>query len=515
MVKEKGIDLEDYVPNQEIKGDYDKTLAVKCQNGTFVGKKDGNVVSYKGVPYAEPPILNLRFKPPVKASNSDKIYEAYYLGKAGFQTLCETEKSSFYKQGEDCLTLNIWVNVSNTDSKKPVMVFIHGGAFEWGGTADPLYEGTNFVKDHSDVILVTINYRIGILGFINLSLLEGGENYKESGNLGILDQICALEWVRDNISNFGGDPNNVTIFGESAGGCTVSILPLVKRTKGLFHHVIAQSGSYQFTSSVENSLKVTKILIQRTNAKSVDDLVKLSEKEIKKIIDKFPEDDYIFPVRDGIVLPKNLYEEFDQFDFTGIDFMFGTNKDEYRYWIEDLGGFEVYKEYVPEIFEYYTSFFSEQDKKKVSEFMESLPDEEEIWKQTEFINEYLFRIGAVAQAEKISKRGGNVYMYFWTFPSGKPQFGACHAVELSSIFNNLKNGIYTDGKVNENLAKTSQLMWVNFAKNGNPSTSSINWDKFNINDRKTMFLGEEIKEENDNYPERNKKLIQIAKYYFN
>ena len=515
MQKEKGVDVEDYFPNQEIKGDYDKTLAVKCQNGTFVGKKDGNVVSYKGVPYAEPPILNLRFKPPVKASNSDKIYEAYYLGKAGFQTLCETEKSSFYKQGEDCLTLNIWVNASNTDSKKPVMVFIHGGAFEWGGTADPLYEGTNFIKDHSDVILVTINYRIGILGFINLSILEGGENYKESGNLGILDQICALEWVRDNISNFGGDPNNVTIFGESAGGTSVSILPLIKRTKGLFHHVIAQSGSNQFTSSIENSLKITKILIERTNAKSVDDLVKLSEKEMKKIIDKFPEEKYVFPVRDGVVLPKNIYEEFDTFDFNGIDFLLGTNKDEYRYWLEDLGGTEPYLAHEKELFEYHTSLFSEQDKKKVNEFMENLPDKEEIWKLTEFLNEYIFRIRTIAQAEKISKRGGNVFVYFWTFPSEKPQFGACHAVELSSIFNNLKNGIYTGGKVNETLAKTAQLMWINFAKNGNPSTTSIKWNKFNLNDRKTMFLGEEIKEENDNYPERNEKLIPIAKYDFN
>ena len=178
-------------------------------------------------------------------------------------------------------------------------------------------------------------------------------------------------------------------------------------------------------------------------------------------------------------------------------------------------GFEEYKKYVPEICEYYTSFFSEEDKKKVNEFMESQPDEEEIWKQTEFLNEYIFRICTVAQAEKISKRGGNVYMYFWTFPSDKPNFGACHAVELSSIFNNLKNGIYTGGKVNDTLAQMAQLMWVNFAKTGDPSTSSIKWNKFNLKERKTMILGEEIKEESDNYPERNEKLIQIAKYYLN
>ena len=123
------------------------------------------VYVYKGIPYAEPPIGKLRFKPPVKKLNSDKIYQAYYLGKSCIQIECETELSSKYEQGEDCLTLNIWKNEASTLEKKPVMVFIHGGAFGWGGTADPLYEGTNLIKAQKDVILVTINYRINILGF--------------------------------------------------------------------------------------------------------------------------------------------------------------------------------------------------------------------------------------------------------------------------------------------------------------------------------------------------------------
>ncbi len=166
---EKGVDLEEYHENKEIIGDnYNKDLSVKCNNGTFVGLKDGDVISYKGIPYAKPPIGLLRFKAPVEASNSDKTYEAYYFGKSSMQTKCDSEMSSHYKQGEDCLTLNIWKNATNNSNKKPVMTFIHGGSFQWGGTTDPLYEGTNFIQAHNDVILVTINYRVGILGFLYL-----------------------------------------------------------------------------------------------------------------------------------------------------------------------------------------------------------------------------------------------------------------------------------------------------------------------------------------------------------
>ena len=510
-MKEKGIDLENYKENMEIKGDYDESLAIKCLNGIFVDKKDGNVISYKGIPYAEPPIKNLRFLPPVNLNFSSKVYESYYFGKVCLQSECESEMSSYYKQGEDCLTLNIWRNISNTSIKKPVMVFIHGGAFEWGGTADPLYEGTNLLNSNPDIILVTINYRIGILGFINLSILENGDKYNKSGNLGTLDQICALQWIHNNIENFGGDPNNVCIFGESAGGCAVSILPLIKETKGLFRHVIAQSGSYQFTNSIEDSLDTINFIIKKTKIKSVNDLIKLSENEIKKIIDEFDENITILPIRDGIIIPKDLYNEYDTFDFSGIDFIFGTNKDEYRYWIKDLGGLDIYKKSVLRLYDFFISKMDENNKTNVINFINNLKDDE-IWNKTEFINEIMFRIPAIAQAEKICKRGGKVYMYYWVFPSGYKNFEACHAMEISSIFNNLKNNIYSGGNVNENLAKSIQKMWINFAKNGNPSIENYEWNCYDLSERKTMILGENIHEEKDILSERRKLLSSLAKH---
>lgn len=513
-LKEKGVELEEYHPNEEITGEYDKSLAVKCSNGTFVGIKDEDVISYKGIPYAEPPVGNLRFKPPLKKDDSDKVYQAFYLGKTCIQTECDTEMSSKYKQGEDCLTLNIWKNTSSTIEDKPVMVFIHGGAFAWGGTADPLYEGTNFIKENKDVILVTINYRVNILGFINLSILKGGENYKESGNLGMLDQVCALKWVKDNIKNFGGNPNNVTIFGESAGGCAVSVLPLIKETKGLFNRIIAQSGTYQFTNSIETSLIITNKIIEITQDDTIETLLNLSEDEIRELISQFCDDVFIFPIRDGVILPKDLFSEFDKVDFTGLDFICGTNKDEFRYWIEDFGGLEYYKPALIELFTAYYSQFNERERKLVNRFLKSLKSNE-IWNLTEFINEYLFRIPAIGEAEKFIKNGAKVYMYFWKYPSAIENFGACHAVELSSVFNNLKNGIYTGGKYNEKLAKSVQKMWTNFAKNGNPSIDGYTWNCYTLEERKTTVLDENIYEEKDILSERRKLLSSLANDYVN
>ena len=510
-MNEKGKDLETYIQNMEIKGEYDTSLSVKCLNGIFVGKKDGNVISYKGIPYAKPPIKDLRFLPPVKLNESSKVYEAYYFGKVCLQSECESEMSSHYKQGEDCLTLNIWRNVTDTNIKKPVMVFIHGGSFTWGGTADPLYEGTNLLKSHTDIILITINYRVGILGFINLSILENGDKYNKSGNLGILDQICALEWIHSNIENFGGDPNNICIFGESAGGCSVSILPFVKNSKGLFNHVIAQSGSYQFTNSLEDSLESINFIIKKTNAKSVDDLIKLSEDEIKKIINEFDKNIMNFPIRDGIVIPKDLYNESDKFDFKDIDFIIGTNKDEYRYWIKDLGGLDLYKNNVLKFYDFLISKMNNNDKMNINNFMNDLKDDE-IWNKTELINEIVFHIPAIAQAEQIYKRGGKVYMYYWVFPSGYKNLEACHAMELSSVFNNLNNYIYSGGNINENLAKSVQKMWINFAKKGNPSIENYEWNCYNLSERNTMILGENIHEEKDVLSERRKLLYSLAKH---
>jgi len=324
-----------YGENKIITGDYNKKLAVTCHNGVFVGIKLNDVISYKGIPYAERPIGNLRWKSPVLAKESEDVYEAYYFGNAPIQSENKNEPGSYYPTSEDCLNLNIWVNSNNKSKHKTVLVYIHGGSYAWDATSDPMFDGYNLISKFSDIILVTVEYRLGILGFIDFSTVPGGEEYDTSGNLGLLDQVCALQWIHKNISKFGGDPENVTIFGENSGASSVSLLPLIKGTKKLFNRVIAQSGSLNLTYSKKECEKLTKKLLKATKATSMKDLVKLSEQDIvdlsKKLI-KY----HNLPERDGNVLPRDLYDAYASGKTKDLDMLLGSNKDEVRYWINEI-----------------------------------------------------------------------------------------------------------------------------------------------------------------------------------
>ena len=330
--------------NRELTGqNYDAALAVKCHNGTFVGTERDGVRSFKGIPYAMPPVGRRRWKAPEAAARDDGVYEARFFGKSCIQTEEASERASLYMQGEDCLTLNIWTCCRNEESSadKAVMVFIHGGSYGWGGSSDPLYDGHNFVQRHREVVLVTINYRIGLFGFIDFSKVKGGEAYRESGNLGLLDQICALNWIRRNIRGFGGDPEKVTLFGESAGASSVSLLPLIDSAQGLFKRVIAESGSIAFTYSREEAQALTAKLLGETGASCMEELEAIEEDSLRKINKKL-NDHNIFPVRDGIVLPEDLYEAYQGGKGAGIDMLIGTNADETRYWIGEMGSWFRY-----------------------------------------------------------------------------------------------------------------------------------------------------------------------------
>ena len=244
--------------NRRITGeDYDRSLAVKCVNGTFVGRKTGNVITYKGIPFVgKQPVGELRWKAPVDVVPDDGVYEAYNFGKAA----CQDQSISSH-QGEDCLYLNVWKGEDASAGKKPVMVWIHGGAFI-GGSADmALFDCAEFVKENPDVIVVNIQYRLGVFGFLNLSHLPDGADYPDAQNLGLLDQAMALKWVHENIAGFGVDPDNVTIWGESAGAVSVVLLTLIAGTQKYFRKVIAQSGSPALTISPEESVACTNDLM--------------------------------------------------------------------------------------------------------------------------------------------------------------------------------------------------------------------------------------------------------------
>ena len=298
-----------YGENKKITdGNYDKSLAVKCINGTFVGKRSGGIVAYKGI-----------------------VYEAYYNAKSPYQREEPSEKASLYVQGEDCLCLNIWKAEGSSAATKPVMVWIHGGAFEMSGTVDPLYEGHNFIQENPEVILVSIEYRLGVFGFFHLSHLPDGADYPDAQNLGLMDQMMALKWIHNNIAAFGGDPDNVTIFGESAGGGSVSLLPLIEGSHNYFQRVIAQSGSVCFSRSEAEAIACTNEVMSALGCKTVADLQKVDIEKLVEAADALRL--RVLPERDGKFLPLDAYEAYANGAAKDLDFMQGCNKDEMNYFL--------------------------------------------------------------------------------------------------------------------------------------------------------------------------------------
>ena len=303
-----------YGENKKITdGNYDRTLAVKCINGTFVGKKTENIIAYKGIPFVgKQPVGEYRWKAPVDVTPDDGVYEAYYFGKVPCQVGSPGQMGGLYPQGEDCLHLNIWKTDDKGTQKKPVMVWIHGGAYELGGTPEPREEGTSFVQENPDIILVSIEYRLNALGFLRLSHLPDGADYPDSQNLGLMDQLAALKWIHENIEGFGGDSGRVTIFGQSAGGGSVSLLPLVKGSHKYFQRVIAQSGSPAFCRSTEQSVWCTNTLIEELGCKTVAELMKLDVQDIVNAASKVLAMPITTPERDGKFLPLEGFDAYER-----------------------------------------------------------------------------------------------------------------------------------------------------------------------------------------------------------
>ena len=509
-----------YGENLIIEGDYDDSLAAVCSNGVFVGLEDNGVISFKGIPYAEPPVGNLRWKNPVPAQDSETVFQAFYYGHSPIQTEWPSEEGSYYPQSEDCLTLNVWSNANGPAEGKTVMVFFHGGSYGWGAVSDPMYDGHNLIEKYPDVILVTVEYRLGILGFIDFSSVPGGEEYSTSGNLGLLDQVCALQWINKNISAFGGNPDNVTIFGESAGAGSVSLIPLINEADGLYKRVIAESGAVNLTYSKEECVNLTKLLLEKSGCATMDELTALSEEELIALNEDL--NDYNnFPERDGVVLPEDLYGAYEKGEASNAEMLIGTNADEVRYWINEMGyyvsgvpGMPVYRHIFPVIYENNRKLMTDEEKQCADEFL-SMQNGQKTWKLTELYNELLFRIPAMKQAELHSAGGNTVYTYYWTMPGEDETIGACHAIELSYVFNNPQVTFFNGNVYNRELADTVQDMWISFARTGNPSTETILWQPYNAQTRMTMILGEDVHMESDLKSEQRELVEPLLNHYFN
>ena len=474
---------------------------IETKSGKVQGYNENGVEVYKGIPFAEPPIDNLRFQPPIAKGPWDGVLEATKYGSCAFQGTTPLEEwfGKLEPESEDCLTLNIWTPAAD-DEKRPVMFWVHGGAFIMGGGTHEFYEGLNLAK-RGNVVVVTFNYRLGALGFLYIP--------EKTINAGILDQALALDWVYDNIEKFGGDPNNITIFGESAGGYSVLTLPVMPQTKGKIRRVIAQSAP---AIDPEVSEKSTKDFMRKLKIKKgdIEALYKLTPEEIIKAQNEYmgsdPNNLLAFrPLIDGKTIPKHPLKAFQDGDLKNIDFMIGTNLDEAKLFTYLDPGFNEMVKTGGENAVLGLLAMSGVDPNKAKEILETYKNARKGKYSIEpmdllnaVVTDTMFRIPTIHFLEAQSKYQPNTFNYLFNFqcPMYDGGLGCPHAIDIPFVFNSLNaTGIpqfVGEGVEVNNLSEKVMDAWIAFAHTGNPNHRNLpDWSPYDIKKRTTMILGKE------------------------
>ena len=489
-----------------------ETVAVTTtESGKVRGYVSNGIVTYKGIPYAEAK----RFEVATKPKTWDGVRSSMTYGPVApliDPTTTVQDESEFVFDhnwgytSEDCLVLNVWTPGINDGKKRPVMFWIHGGGFTAGSSQElPSYDGENLARN-GDVVVVSINHRLNILGFLDLSAY--GEKYKYSANLSVLDMRFALEWVKANISNFGGDPSNVTIFGQSGGGAKVNVLMAMPSAKGLFHKAINQSGSFR-TSSLEKSTTqgIAAEVLKELNisANKVDDIQNVpfaqlsvaSKKALKTIEDKLKAEGKPVigfglnwgPSVDGDLLPYQLFSN-EAFELSkNVPLLIGTVKNEFMPSLRaGLSNASLDK---------ITEFINKQHGDKTEAFIKAAKNAyPDYTKPSDLIDiDVIFRPGAVYQANQKSAISGGapvfMYLFDWQSPVMDGKYKAIHCMEIAFCFNNIQRTRNMTGGTKEAQAladKVSQA-WINFAKTGNPNHKGLpNWPAYNGQSTATMHF---------------------------
>jgi para-nitrobenzyl esterase len=494
--------------NKEKTMNEDTPAVVETTSGKIEGIFRRGLYAFRGVPYAAPPVGRLRWLPPEPPKPWSGVRSALRLATIapqnpmGSQFLDSPEAEP---QDEDCLYLNVWTPGLD-DGRRPVMVWIHGGGFTAGSGSSLAYNGRT-LSTRGDTVIVTINYRLNVLGFLNLNEVTGGR-IPATGNEGLLDQALALEWVRSNIANLGGDPDNVTIFGESAGGFSVGSLLALPKAKGLFHKAILQSGAAHTVSSVDRAARVANTLLELlgVSPSDIDGLRSLSPEKLlegqRELTAKAndPESGIggltLRPVVDGKILPQRPIDAVAGGSADNIPILVGTNLDEAKLFStmnEEVSNMDevrllrlcqrlIPKGDVPGLIENYR-------KARQQRGTSTTPAEIFMALQTD----KGFRIPAIRLAESHSRRNQPTYMYLftWVSPFKNGALGACHALELGFLFGTRFGDFSGSGPEADALERNIQDAWLAFARTGDPSCKSIGkWPVYDEG-RETMLLGKE------------------------
>ena len=450
---------------------------VKTESGVVEGKVDGAVHAFLGIPYAAPPTGDLRWKEPVPVAKWTGVRKATKFGAHCLQGNPYGDMVFRDSGGsEDCLFLNVWAPAKAGSAKLPVMVWIYGGGFVAGSTSEPRQDGTKLVQH--GVIVVSMNYRLGVFGFLVHPELTKESGNNASGNYGLLDQLAALKWVQANISSFGGDPGNVTIFGESAGSFSVSAQMASPLAKGVFHKAIGESGAAFFSSGLAfepRSVREEKDVKTLADKLGVHTLAELRATPAKKLLEIFgksgPEPSLFGPDVDGYFLPDSVPAIFAAGKQNDVSLMAGWNHDE--------GSFDVASSPQKPSAETMKAKAQKDFGDKAAEFLRLYPadtDEHALRSAEDYAGDHFIAFSTWAWIEAQSKTGKQpVYRYRFDLapppaPNQPATIGAFHSAEIEYVFGALdsKAGV-NPRREDRQLSEQMQKYWTNFARIGDPN----------------------------------------------
>jgi para-nitrobenzyl esterase len=471
--------------NQPIQGEYDAAYAVRTKTGTYVGFKRKKAVYYLGIPYAKPPVGDLRWKAPEPLPESDAVFEAKHFGASPIQVEHEGSILKYHRQSEDCLTLNIGVGRKATERKKPVIVLFHPGDFSFGGTVDPLMDAEAFLNEHPDVVFVSFNYRLGIFGFIDFSEIPGGESCPDTLNLGLLDQIAALKWVKENIAAFGGDPDRITAMGFESGACSISLLAACEQAKGLFQKAFVFFGSPESANDrPDASRALAKDLMKETSTATMEELQRLPTEELKKAAQNLWRNVTI-PTCDGKLIPTDVYAAYRSGAVSCGEFIFGIPSDERQIYKSFIGA-KKYEEFIlgrtTEIISYLDDATADAANAYIKEQMATMP---EVEAKAKFFEQWT-ALCVYYGANELAIGGSKVRLLFWNRKPLLKNLGAGTVDVAASFLGNLDASLMYGNVMNFDLSDMLQTFLKKYVsgekmqlyKNEIKGVNAIDWKVF-------------------------------------
>jgi para-nitrobenzyl esterase len=470
--------------------------SVETTSGRVTGLVHSGVRQFKGVPYGASTAGANRFKRPQPPAPWTGTRDCFGYGPASPQVPSAVGNDyarmiqfdlnvAFGGMSEDCLHLNIWTPDS-AHGKRAVLFSVHGGGFAIGSGGHPMYDGAK-LAGWGDVVVVTVTHRLASFGFVNLSDLDPGGDWAEAGACGILDLIAALESVRDNIANFGGDPDRVMVFGQSGGGWKVSTLLAMPAARGLFHRAAVQSGSWLRHVSREDSARVAEALIGKLNVPKsrLRDLTTLPWPQLLSAQTAVGAHAFA-PVLDGVHLPAHPGDPAAQ--DSDVPLIVSTTLDDAGLFFDNFGLTEA------DLQKLLAQRHGSQGDRLLALYRQHFPAKSPYLLHAQMITDSGFRRFAHTQAEMSAVRGrAPVYTYVWdwTCPAFDAKFGAAHAMDVSAAFHNERDAILGSGSREARImCDTLAATWVAFANAGRPDNGSIPpWPAFDAARRGTLVLG--------------------------